>query len=75
MRIVKLETLLEENKELLQKFLVGKEDLPWDLYTDFYQIFCEEMPYGTAKGRTDDPYIWICERVLEELRGYEWEKK
>jgi hypothetical protein len=42
------------------------EDLSDDLYSIMFDHFCSDMPYGTAKARTGDPYQWICER-LEEM--------
>jgi hypothetical protein len=32
-----------------------------DYFDDLYDYFCRsgEMPYGTAKVRTGDPYLWI----------------
>lgn len=50
-------------------FLEDRCTVSWDLYTDLYQIWVEDMPYGTAKGRDDDPYQWICNRLFEELDG------
>ena len=36
-----------------------------DRLMDFF-ISNGEMPYGTAKARTGDPYEWIYERLDEE---------
>lgn len=30
-----------------------------------YELFCEDMPYGTAKARTGDPSEWIYDRLCE----------
>lgn len=31
--------------------------------SELYDYFLREMPYGTAKARTGDPYEWISQRV------------
>lgn len=33
------------------------------LMYDLFDYFISEMPYGTAKARTGDPYNWIYNRV------------
>ena len=38
-----------------------------ELFTALYEHWLSEMPYGTAKARTGDPYEWIGERLLQEL--------
>ena len=37
-----------------------------ELYSELYEYFLEDMPYGTAKARDGDPTQWITER-LEDL--------
>lgn len=32
-------------------------------YDALFDYFCDEMPYGTAKGRTGDPHNWIANRM------------
>ena len=37
-------------------------DLTEELYDDLYEYYAftkAEMPYGTAKARTGDPYEWV----------------
>lgn len=48
-------------------FLDDRCEVSWDLYTDLYELWVEEMPYGTAKGRDGDPYEWVCNRLFQEL--------
>ena len=36
-----------------------------NLYQVAFNEFGNEMPYGTAKARTGDPYVWIEERLGE----------
>lgn len=35
----------------------------WQKLYDHYVFETHEMPYGTAKGRTGDPYEWVFHRV------------
>jgi hypothetical protein len=46
------------------------DELPDDAYEDFYGHYLStaEMPYGTAKARTGDPYIWVNDRVLRDVK-------
>jgi hypothetical protein len=39
------------------------DDFPDDLYDNLYEYYMDEMPYGTAKGRTGDPYQWISDKL------------
>ena len=44
------------------------EDLDDALFEKLFQFYLEsgEMPYGTAKARTGDPYHWMFDRMEEE---------
>lgn len=44
-------------------------DLEDNLYDALYDYYLDsgEMPYGTAKARTGDPYEWVTERLVSEL--------
>lgn len=44
-------------------------DLDDDLYHALYDYYSDngEMPYGTMKARTGDPYEWISDRLAQEL--------
>lgn len=46
------------------------DELPDDAYEDFYGHYLNagEMPYGIAKARTGDPYQWVNDRVLSDLK-------
>ena len=37
------------------------------MFNDLYEYYVEDMPYGTAKARTGDPYQWIEEHFLNDL--------
>ncbi len=34
-----------------------------ELYSELYEYFLEDMPYGTAKARDGDPVQWITEHL------------
>lgn len=44
-------------------------DLDDDLYHALYDYYSDngEMPYGTMKARTGDPYEWVSDRLAKEL--------
>lgn len=42
-------------------------DLDDDLYSALYDYYFDDMPYGTKKARTGDPYEWISERLDSDL--------
>lgn len=67
----KLIHLIQKFPTEFEKFLSGGANLPQYLYEDLYDIFWREMPYGTAKARTGDPYHWISERLFTELGSVE----
>jgi len=35
-----------------------------DVYDDLYAYYGDDMPYGTAKARTGDPYEWVYQKLL-----------
>lgn len=58
--------------ELLM-FRDGKKDeMSDELYDKLFQFFADtgEMPYGTMKARTGDPYIWIHDKIMEIPHKY-----
>jgi hypothetical protein len=42
-------------------------DLDHELYEAAFDYYCQngEMPYGVAKARTGDPYVWITDKLME----------
>jgi predicted N-acyltransferase len=45
-------------------------DLTEELYDDLYEYYAftkAEMPYGTAKARTGDPFEWVTERFESDV--------
>ena len=73
------EAILDESGETLQHILgrfkhevrnfEANGDLDDDLYHALYDYYSDngEMPYGTMKARTGDPYNWISDRLANEL--------
>ena len=65
-----LEKVLRHYGKEVKDFMAGK-DLADDLYHALYDYYWDEMPYGTKKARTGDPFEWIVERLDQELTRYE----
>ena len=40
-----------------------------ELSDKLYNMYVDEMPYGTQKARDGDPYEWIYERLVSDF-GY-----
>jgi len=63
-------------KEIIAKhqidvdLFVNGSDLSEELYDDLFEYYAftvAEMPYGTAKARTGDPFKWITERFESDV--------
>lgn len=63
-----LEKVLRHFGKEVKDFMEGG-DLADDLYHVLYDYYFDEMPYGTKKARTGDPYEWIGDRLDKELNG------
>ena len=37
------------------------------LFDQLFPFYLDEMPYGTKKARTGDPYQWITEKIKGDL--------
>lgn len=63
-----LDHILDRFKNEVKRFEAG-EDLDDDLYDALYDYYASsgEMPYGTMKARTGDPYEWVTQRLDQEL--------
>jgi hypothetical protein len=63
-----LQHILGRFKHEVKNFEVNG-DLDDDLYHALYDYYSDngEMPYGTMKARTGDPYNWISDRLADEL--------
>lgn len=63
-----LDHLLDRFKNEVKRFEAG-EDLDGDLYDALFDYYANtgEMPYGTMKGRTGDPYEWVTQRLDQDL--------
>ena len=42
-------------------------DMSDDLYDALYDYYFDDMPYGTKKARTGDPYEWVADRFANDL--------
>jgi hypothetical protein len=49
------------------KDFVQNGELSDDLYHALYDYYFDDMPYGTKKARTGDPYEWIGDRFAQDL--------
>jgi len=61
--------LSDEEKQQIKMWVNNQiEDLDDDLFEKLFQHYLEngEMPYGTAKARTGDPYQWMFDRMDQE---------
>jgi hypothetical protein len=63
-----LQHILNRFKHEVKNF-EANSDLDDDLYDALYDYYSNngEMPYGTMKARTGDPYNWISDRLAQEL--------
>ena len=63
-----LSHVLDRFKHEVKKFEQGA-DLDDDLYEALFDYYFNagEMPYGTAKARTGDPYEWVSQRLYDDL--------
>ena len=71
--------IIDESGETLEhildrfKFEVRQFEQDGELDTDLYEALFDyyfnagEMPYGTAKARTGDPYEWVSQRLYDDL--------
>jgi len=75
--IVKENVTLDENGQTLRhiihtyqrdvKDFTETGELSNDLYEALYDYYFDDMPYGTKKARTGDPFEWISNRFAEDL--------
>ena len=65
-----LDHVLNRFKFEVKQFEQGGE-LDQDLYEALFDYYCDsgEMPYGTAKARTGDPYEWVAQNLESHLSG------
>ena len=63
-----LDHILDRFKFEVKQFQEGG-DLDTDLYEALFDYYANagEMPYGTMKARTGDPYEWVTQRLDQEL--------
>lgn len=58
------------NESERQAFLEGVDILDGVLFDRLFEYYTSrgEMPYGTAKARTGDPWVWIMDQLNRESR-------
>lgn len=63
-----LQHIINKFKHEVKTFMHTGE-LDQDLYEALFDYYFDagEIPYGTAKGRTGDPYEWISQRLQQDL--------
>jgi hypothetical protein len=62
--------MTEEEQKGLFAWVDGEDipsELEWKVYDKLYEIYYQEMPYGTAKGRDGDPTEWIFEELAQNF--------
>ena len=67
-----MQHIINSHKNEVKRFVAG-EDMDEDLYDALYDYYCAqgEMPYGTMKARTGDPYSWVSDRFDQDVGGYD----
>ena len=50
-----------------QQVAAQKMSLSDHLFDQLFPYYTDEMPYGTQKARTGDPYQWITEQLKKDL--------
>lgn len=58
--------LTDEDVAQIMAVRADRADLTDELYEKLFPIFMDsgDMPYGTMKARTGDPYNWISDRLI-----------
>lgn len=66
-----MQHIIDSHKNEVKKFING-EDLDEHLYDALYDYYCNqgEMPYGTMKARTGDPFEWVTQRFDTDVHDY-----
>jgi hypothetical protein len=63
-----LGSIIQANQRDVDAFM-RSGDLSDSLYNVLFDYYMDEMPYGTAKARTGDPYEWISDRFHDDMGG------
>ena len=63
-----LGSIIRANQRDVDAFM-RSGDLSDSLYQVLFDYYMDEMPYGTAKARTGDPYEWISDRFHDDMGG------
>jgi hypothetical protein len=67
-----LKAILDKYPDAVRDFILGFDlsEFP-SFYEDLFQFYSSsgEMPYGTMKARTGDPFNWISDKLNLALSG------
>lgn len=67
---MQLNDILQKHAEEVAEFRTSALlDPDSELYQDLFVFYMEsrQMPYGVAKGRDEDPLVWVRQRLRGEL--------
>ncbi len=66
-----LQHIISRYKHEVKNFINGNE-LDHDLYEALFDYYFDagSMPYGTAKGRTGDPFEWVTQRFDQDVHDH-----
>jgi len=75
---ITLHSIIKKWPKEMQQLSNGDIDLwklPDDLDYELYLCYYQDMPYGTQKARTGDPYEFIYEKLMDEPEFLELSKE
>lgn len=67
---MQLNDILQKHAEEVAEFrMTAALDPDSELYEDLFVFYMEsrQMPYGVAKGRDEDPLVWVRKRLRTDL--------
>lgn len=62
--------MTEAEAKALPAWVDGEEvssELEYKVYEKLYEIYYQDMPYGTAKARDGDPMEWVSEKLFQDF--------
>lgn len=54
-----------DQMEEIEKCIVHDEDMSDETWEDLIEYTMDDMPYGTRKARTGDPYDWLSDHLTD----------
>ena len=64
-------------RKLLMQVVRDELELDWvpdDTISKLYTLYADSMPYGVAKARTGDPFVWLTHALQYDLLNMYKEK-